>query len=139
MTPKDIKKREVLGFDEFIKAHETASKSVMLKAGENAHPGAHAMKGEDLFVKNDPNPYKAAGIPHDEKKADWNAKNMNANQVDVFVNGENLTKKEVKKLTDNFGGQVVVHHQAATIVDESTAMDFDKELIEKTIKKDDGE
>jgi hypothetical protein len=82
MTQKDVKKRDVLPFNEFVKARDTAMKTVMTKKGEDPHPGAHAIKGEDLYVKHDANIYKAAGIPHDEKMADIN--NLaNANGVDV--------------------------------------------------------
>jgi hypothetical protein len=72
MTQKDVKKRDVLPFNEFVKARDTAMKAVMTKKGENPDPGAHAIKGEDLYVKHDANIYKASGIPHDEKMADIN-------------------------------------------------------------------
>lgn len=82
MTQKDVKKRDVLPFNEFVKARDTAMKAVMTKKGENPDPGAHAIKGEDLYVRNDANPYQAMGIPHDEKLANINNLN-NARQVDV--------------------------------------------------------
>ncbi len=72
MTQKDVKKRDVLPFNEFLKARDTAMKAVMTKKGENPDPGAHAIKGEDLYVKHDANIYKASGIPHNEKIADSN-------------------------------------------------------------------
>jgi hypothetical protein len=82
MDLKNVKKRDVLPFGEFLKARETAMKAVMTKKGENPDPSAHAIKGEDLYVKHDANIYKASGIPHDEKIADSN--NLaTANQVDV--------------------------------------------------------
>ena len=82
MDQKNVKQRDVLPFNEFVKAHETALKVIMTKSGENAHPGAHDIKGEDLYVKHDANIYQASGIPHDEKIA--NANNLaNARQVDV--------------------------------------------------------
>lgn len=67
MTQKDVKKRDVLPYEEFVKAHETALKLVKTKKDENPDPGAHKIKGENLYSKNDSNPYKAFGIPFDEK------------------------------------------------------------------------
>lgn len=117
---KDIKKRDVMDFDNFSKAYEQASKLIPLKQGESAHPGAHAIKGENLYVRNDANPYKAMGIPHNEEQSDVNPKYMTANQVDVFHNRK-LTPEEKKTVTDAFGSQVVTHHQMAFILDESIA------------------
>ena len=82
MTQKDVKKRDVLPFNEFVKARDNAMKAVMTKDGQNPDPGAHAIKGEDLYVRNDANPYQAFGIPHDEKQANIN-NTVNAKQVDV--------------------------------------------------------
>lgn len=82
MDIKNVKKRDVLDFNTFVKARDTAMKAVMTKKGENPDPGAHAIKGEDLYVRNDANIYKAAGIPHNEKIANIN-NTSNANQVDV--------------------------------------------------------
>ena len=82
MTNKDVKKRDVLPFNEFVKAHETALKVVMTKKDENPNPAAHDIKGEGLYSRNDANPYKAFGIPHDEKTTDIN-NNANANKTDV--------------------------------------------------------
>lgn len=99
MTQKDVKKRDVLPFNEFVKAHETALKVIMTKKGENPDPGAHAIKGEDLYVRNDANIYKAAGIPHDEKQANIN-NNVNANQIDVQAkphDGQDPTGEDSKK------------------------------------------
>lgn len=118
MDNKDVKKRDVMDFDNFSKAYEQASKLIPLKKGENAHPGAHAIEGETLYVRNDANPYKAMGIPHDEEQSDVNPKYMTANQVDVFHNRK-LTQEEKKTVTDAYGSQVVTHHQMAFILDES--------------------
>ncbi len=82
MDNSNVKQRDVLDFKTFIKSYETASKVVELKKGENAHPGAHEITGENLYVRHDANPYKVAGIKHDEKQADIN-NFANANQVDV--------------------------------------------------------
>ena len=101
MTQKDPKKRDVLPFNEFVKAHETAMKAVMTKKGENPDPGAHAIKGEDLYVRHDANIYKASGIPHDEKLANINNLN-NANQVDVddkANDGQDPTGEDSKSTT----------------------------------------
>lgn len=79
---KEVKKRDVMEFDDFAKAYETAKKVIMTKKGQNADPGAHKIEGEGLYSRNDANPYKAFGIPHDEKTA--NASDFaNANHVDV--------------------------------------------------------
>jgi len=120
MTEKDVKQRDVMDFDKFTKAYEQANKLIPLKKGENAHPGAHAIKGENLYVRNDANPYKAMGIPHKEELSDINPKYMNANQVDVF-HDRKLTPEEKKTVTDAYGSQVVTHHQMAFILDESIA------------------
>ena len=101
MTQKDVKKRDVLPFNEFVKARDTAMKAVMTKKGENPDPGAHAIKGEDLYVRHDANIYKASGIPHDEKLANINNLN-NANQVDVddkANDGQDPTGEDVKSKT----------------------------------------
>lgn len=98
MTQKDVKKRDVLPFNEFVKARDTAMKAVMAKDGVNPDPGAHAIKGEDLYVRNDANPYKAMGIPHDEKQANIN-NTVTANQVDVQAkphDGEDPTGEDAK-------------------------------------------
>lgn len=84
MDLKNIKKRNVIDFDEFSKAYDEASKLVDLKKGQNAHPGAHAIKAEGLHYRNDANPYIAAGIPMDKPEdANKNDRNM-AIQVDVY-------------------------------------------------------
>ncbi len=131
MDQKNIKQRDVLDFDKFAKAHETAMQAVMLKKDESAHPGAHAIKGEDLYVKNDANPYKAMGIPHNEEKGNTNDY-MTANQVDVFHNRE-LTTEEKKKIEDAYGNEVVTHHQVAFILDESIDEDMKEATLEEAI------
>ncbi len=98
MDQKDVKRRDVLPYNEFIKARDTAMKAVMSKEGVNPDPGAHAIKGEDLYVRNDANPYKAMQIPHDEKQADIN-NFVTANQVDVQAkphDGEDPTGDDAK-------------------------------------------
>lgn len=117
MNNKDVKKRDVLGFDKFKDAYDQARKTVSLKKNENAHPGASPIKGETLYVRNDANPYKAMGIEHDEEIAD-NNRNMTANQVDVF-HDRKLTNEEKKTIEDAYGNQTVTHHQMAFILDES--------------------
>ena len=82
MTQKDVKKRDVLPYEEFVKAHETALKLVKTKKGENPDPGAHAIKAEGLYSRNDSNVYKAAGIPLNDKEADI-SDTISANKVDV--------------------------------------------------------
>jgi hypothetical protein len=101
MDQKNVKKRDVLPYEEFVKARDTAMKAVMTKSGENPNPAAHDIKGEDLYVRNDANPYQAMGIKHDEKLANINNKN-NANQVDVSGANENAepTKAEIKAAED---------------------------------------
>lgn len=113
MTNKDVKKRDVLPFDQFVKAHETALKVVMSK--ENPDPGAHAIKGEDLYVRHDANIYKAAGIPHNEKIADAN-NSVNANQVDLFSKAnEKETTKADKKAADDAAALIGnAHGQVST-------------------------
>jgi len=98
MDQKDVKRRDVLPFNEFVKARDTAMKAVMSKEGVDPHPGAHGIKGEDLYVRNDANVYKAAGIPHNEDQADINNK-VNANQTDVQAkphDGEDPTGEDAK-------------------------------------------
>ena len=85
MDNKDVRKRDVMNFKEFAKAYEAAGKAIALKAGQNADPGAHAIQGEDLYVRNDANPYKAAGIPFDAKLA-------NINQEKSYIRGNNDTE-----------------------------------------------
>lgn len=149
MDNKDVKRRDVMDFDKFAKAYEQANKLIPLKKGENAHPGAHAIKGENLYVRNDANPYKAMGIPHKEELSDINPKYMNANQVDVF-HDRKLTPEEKKTVTDAYGSQVVTHHQMAFILDESIAEEvkwgmlkestesriFNKEEFERSLEVD---
>ena len=118
MDQSNIKKRDVKDFDKFSNAYDLASKTVQMKQGQSAHPGAHVIEAENLYVRNDANPYKAMGIAYDEKQADINPKYMNANQVDVFHNRK-LTAEEKKTVTDAYGSQVVTHHQMAFILDES--------------------
>lgn len=96
MDPKDIKKRDVWTFDEFAKSYDQARKTVMTKKGENAHPGAHTIKAEGLYTRNDANVYKAAGIEHNEAEANVNDR-MNANRVHVFDG----TKDRVEVITGN--------------------------------------
>lgn len=150
MDNKDVKKRDVMDFDKFSKAYEQANKLIPMAKGENAHPGAHAIKGENLYVRNDANPYKAMGIPHNEELADINPKYMTANQVDVF-HDRKLTPEEKKTVTDAYGSQVVTHHQMAFILDESIAEEvkwgminestqsriFNMDDFEKSLKVDD--
>jgi hypothetical protein len=133
MDNKDVKRRDVMGFDNFSKAYEQAGKVIPLKKGENAHPGAHAIQGENLYVRNDANPYKAMGIPHDEAQSDINPKYMNANQVDVF-HGRKLTTEEKKTVTDAYGSQVVTHHQMAFILDESVSEEIKWGMINESEK-----
>ena len=82
MDQKNIKRRDVVPYDEFTKAYETVKKVVLTKKGQNPDPGAHEIEGEGLYSRNDANPYKAFGIPHDEKTANA-ADFTNANHVDV--------------------------------------------------------
>lgn len=82
MDQKNVKRRDVLPYSEFVKARDTAMKAVMTKKDQNPNPAAHDIKGEDLYVKHDANIYKASGIPHDEKMADLN-NTANANQTNV--------------------------------------------------------
>jgi len=117
MTNKNVKERRVMDFDKFKGSYDQAKKVIMLKKDESAHPGANPIKGEPLYVRNDANPYKAMGIPHDEKIADIN-KYMSANKVDVF-HDRKLTADEKKKIDDLYGNQTVTHHQMAFILDES--------------------
>lgn len=98
MDQKNTKRRDVLDYNTFVKARDTAMKAVMSKEGVNPDPSAHAIKGEDLYVRNDANIYKAAGIPHDEKQADIN-NTVNANQTDVQAkphDGEDPTGEDAK-------------------------------------------
>jgi hypothetical protein len=130
MNQKDVKARKVMKFDQFAKSYDQAHKTV--KSENNPHPGMSPMKGEDLFVRNDANPYKALGIPHDEAQADINPKHMNANQVDVF-HGRKLTPDEKKKVTDAFGHQVVTHHQMAFILDEGISDEIKMAKLDEAI------
>lgn len=92
MDQKNVKKRDVMPFDEFTKSYDKA-KSVV-KANGQAHPGARAIKAEELYYKNDANPYIAAGIKVDPSLANKNDK-ITANQVDVFPHEDVApTKKE---------------------------------------------
>jgi len=147
MDNKDIKRRDVLDFDTFSKAYEQSSKLIPLKKGESAHPGAHAIQAEGLYVRNDANPYSAMGIPYNEDEANINDK-MTANQVDVF-HGRKLTEEEKTIVDDTFANQTVTHHQMAFILDESIAEEikwgmfanestyiFNKEEFEKSLIKE---
>lgn len=83
MKMSDIKKRDVMSYDDFLKAYITVTKPVATKEGENPDPGAHKIKAEGLYSRNDANVYKAAGIPYDEKTA--NSSNFaNAKTVDIY-------------------------------------------------------
>lgn len=88
MDQKNIKKRDVWTFDEFAQAYDQARKAVMLKNGEDAHPGTHKINAEGSYVRNDANPYKAFGIPHKAEEANVNDR-MNANRVHVFDQTKN--------------------------------------------------
>jgi hypothetical protein len=136
MDNKNIKKRSVMEFAEFSKAYDKAHKTVMLKDGDKAHPGAKDIKGEVLYVRNDANPYRAMGIPFDDKLADVNPKYMNANQVDVF-HGRKLTAEEKKVINDAYGNQTVTHHQMAFILDESVSYEDKFGVLEKEFKLED--
>jgi len=120
MTNKDVKARDVLPYNEFLKARDTAMKTVMTKKGENPNPAAHDIKGEDLYVRNDANPYQAMGIPHDKKLANINNTN-NANQVDVAGANENAepTKKEIKAAED--AAALVGNAHAIKAIEDSSA------------------
>lgn len=85
MTNKNVKQRDVMTFEEFRESYDQARKVVMLPANKDAHPGAHKIEGVDLYVRNDANPYKAFGIPHNEKIEDA-SRYSNANQVDIYDN-----------------------------------------------------
>lgn len=105
MTNKNVKQRDVLPYNEFVKARDTAMKVVLTKKGDNPDPGAHAIKGEDLYVRNDANPYQAMGIPHDEKLANINNLN-NANKTDVQEkphDGQDPTGESSKKKEETIG------------------------------------
>lgn len=134
MTNRNIKERKVMDFEKFKESYDNARKAVKLKDGDKAHPGAHDIKGEDLYVRNDANPYQAAGIPHDEDKANVNPKYMNANQVDVFHN-KKMSAAEKKKAEDLFQNQVVAHHQMAVILDESVKHNLDDEFNKEEFEK----
>lgn len=118
MTNKNIKERKVMDFKEFKNSYDKAKDSVELEKGKKAHPGANDIKGENLYVRNDANPYQAAGIPHDEEQADHNRKYMNANQVDIFHN-KKMSEKDKKTAEELYQNQVVAHHQSAIILDEN--------------------
>lgn len=134
MDQKDVKKRDVMSYDDFIKSYDQARKTVSIKAGQNPHPGAHAIEGEGLYVRNDANPYKAAGIPHNEKEANAND-SVKADHVDVAGkphDGQDSdkdpkvdpqAKKDAKTVAD-----------AAETVSESEQ--FDASAFEKTVKKE---
>ncbi len=72
MDGKNVKKRDVLSFEDFAKAQDKAKKVIELKAGEKPHYGIKDIKGEAPYVRNDANPYVAMQIPHDEKIANAN-------------------------------------------------------------------
>lgn len=151
MDQKNVKKRDVLGYDEFIKAYQVVTKPVATKAGQNPDPGAHTIKGEDLYVRNDANPYKAFGIEHDEKIANA-SNNTNANQVDVYdgkAPGKDdgktnkgkdkptdpKTEKEQKKATEDAGA--VVSNLTGGGLDEADTSHAlkDEGLYDKIVKK----
>ena len=101
MDQRNIKRRDVLPYNEFIKARDTAMHAVMSKEGVNPDPGAHAIQGEGLYSRNDANPYKAMGIPHDEKTANIN-NTVNANSTavqDKEHDGEDPTGDDAKSKT----------------------------------------
>lgn len=157
MDQKDVKRRDVVNFDEFVKAYDKVKKAIPLKQGEKPHYGIHDIKGEDLYVKNDANPYKAMGIPHDEKKADVNQMNHTTNQVDVYdgkAEGKDDGKsdKGKDKATDpkqdakekkDFKDVVKIVNKLSLREGEEVALDeaaaFDKKNLEKTMKKDEKE
>lgn len=138
MDQSNVKRRDVWTFDEFAKSYEQASKSVMLKKGENAHPGAHQITGEGAYVRNDANPYKAFGIPHDAKEANVNDR-MNANRVHVFTDPK--TRVDVITGGKDIGEQsqaaldtIINTMQSAVIIDESAQ--YNPEDLEKVIKNE---
>lgn len=132
MDQTNVKKRDVLPFEEFVKAHETALKVVMSK--ENPDPGAHAIKGEDLYVKHDANIYKAAGIPHNEKIADANNL-VTANQVDLFskTNEKDEPTKADKKAADDAAALIGNAH--GQVSESSHTKTFESFLNETWTKK----
>jgi len=145
MDQTDVKKRDVVSFEEFVKAYDKVKKIIPLKAGEKVHYGMHDIKGEPLYVRNDANPYKAFGIPHDEKQADANQKGMSANQVDVFDGVEAKSDKGKDKATDpkhdkdtkkaaKDAAAIVGNMSTAIILDE--AVSYKKDDLEKTMKKE---
>jgi hypothetical protein len=131
MDQKNIKQRDVLDFDKFKTAYDVVQKVLMLKKDGSAHPGSHVIKGENLYVRNDANPYKAMGIAYDEEQADIN-KYISADKVDVFHNHK-LTTEEKKKVTDAYGNEVVTHHQVAFILDENIHADLKTATFEEAI------
>jgi hypothetical protein len=137
MNLKNIKKRDVMSYEDFKKSYDQVRKPVFTKEGENPDPGAHKIKGENLYVRNDSNPYKAFGIEHDEKQADIN-RTMSANQVDVFdgtapgKDDGKLDKKGVDKATDpkQNKSQEKAAKDATAIVANMTGGGLDENLKE---------
>ena len=83
MDSNNVKKRDVMGYDDFINAYDQVRKTVPLKAGKKAHPGARDIKAEGLFYRHDANVYNAAGIPIPEEKDANIEDKITANQVNV--------------------------------------------------------
>jgi hypothetical protein len=100
-----------MGFDQFSEAWDTVRKVVMMKKGENANPAASEIQGEPLFTRNDANPYKAMGIPHDEATANIN-RNVLPGETVMVQN----TKHDGKDQPDGKGN-----------IDPQPVKDMDKE------------
>jgi len=137
MTSKNVKQRDVWTFEEFVKSTDLASKVTMLKKGENANPGAHTIKAESTYVRNDANPYKAFGIEHDERQADINDR-MNANRTHIF---DGKTDR-VDVITGNKGigdgaktaiDLILNGMQAGVIIDESAK--YNLQDLDRNISK----
>lgn len=147
MDQSNIKRRDVMNFDEFKESYDQARKTVMLKKGEKAHPGTHEIQGEGLYVRNDANPYKAFGIPHNEKEANANDK-IFADRVHVYdgkADGKDLDGKDGSygtkdKAADKAAKKVadlVVNtmQSAAILLDENAKYDIDD--LNKNLEKPD--
>lgn len=140
MDNSNIKKRDVWTFDEFVKSTDEASKSIMLKKGENPHPGGHTITAESAYVRNDANPYKAAGIKYNEDEANINDR-MNANRVHLFDPNKNNRVEVItggKTLGENAGAAIdtiINGMQSGVIIDESA--EYKLEDLERNISKDD--
>lgn len=129
MDQKNIKKRDVWTFDEFAEAYDQARKTVMLKKGEDAHPGTHKIQAEGSYVRNDANPYKAFGIPHNAQEANVNDR-MNANRVHLFDQTKN---NRVEVITQGKGlGEGATPNEV--IVNTATIVGSD---IDESVKPED--